>query len=199
MKPHFYLEFLNNKHLNKDRARIALSAFIASFETEQEKAQWTREFLENEDRGHKIRHELYHEIIFPVLARGYETSDAWATLQLARTMANLADDSDLHFQVNFANPMELLKESYETEPVESLRAEILQAELRFFSYSAHEWPSGILWGNDGATIEQCQELLDEVHWTRGLDTSDIYQAALDDYENKVREYQQILISRQNKN
>lgn len=191
MKPQLYQEFLSKKHLNKERAKTALSEFIASFADQQEKAEWARWFLEKEDFGH----EIYREIIFPFLVGGYKNGDAWAILHLARTINNLASENDLHSQINFASSTELLKQSYALAPNEEVRDEILRSDLQFYAYSAHEWPVGILWGHNGATIEQCQQLIDEVRWTRTLDKEGTYKIALDDYENKVREYQQRLAFR----
>lgn len=195
MNPQLYQEFLNNKHLDKTRARVALAEFIASFDNDVEKESWTREFLKSGKLGHKIRNELYREIIFPVLVRGYEAGNAWETLQLARTINNIAGDRELRAQIDFMGELALLAEAYRIKPTEELRLEILQGELKFFAYSAHEWPAGILWDADGANLEQCQQLLDELIWVRSLDEGNIYRTTLDDYESKVREYQQRLASR----
>lgn len=50
-------------------------------------------------------------------------------------------------------------------------------ERQWIDYAVHELPSGVLWGADGATPEQCKEMLD------GLDAFDRLCAvlALDDH------------------
>jgi hypothetical protein len=35
-----------------------------------------------------------------------------------------------------------------------VRQALLKSLLHYFDYASHEWPAGILWGMDGATLGQ---------------------------------------------
>ncbi len=79
----------------KVQASERVRRFIASFESFQEKQAWARAFLQRGEFGHKIRHEIYREIIFPVLEHGFHRGDFECAWWLARTSRNLAADRAL--------------------------------------------------------------------------------------------------------
>ena len=189
MKPQLHEQFVNLKNVGKkEEARRALNAFIASFDSFEEKRVWTKIFLKTEGYDHKIRYELYEQIVFPVLLDGYEKRDVWSTLWLARTLQNCCSSKKLYEQIEFKSPHRLFREAYDLEPNEETRKELLNADINWFSYSQHEWPWGILWGKDGATLDECQNILSVIIFTRSLDTEQIYTSHIDDYENKVQQY-----------
>ncbi len=197
MNEQLYHEFLDKRHLDKERAPLALAEFIASFEDEQAKGEWVREFLNRGDYGHKIRHEIYRDLIFPLLLCGFRDEDSWAIYQLSRTIQNVYDVKEFWKEIGCATKLDLLEKSYFLAPSDEVRRELLQQLIQWFDYCQHEWPSGILFGNDGASPEQCQQLLDEIAKVRNLDKGQKHQQFLDDFEDKVRRYQQRLIERDN--
>jgi hypothetical protein len=50
----------------------------------------------------------------------------------------------------------------------------MATSLDGFEYSEHEWPAGILYGMNGANLEQCQEIASAVTEARALDFNGKY-------------------------
>jgi hypothetical protein len=176
----------------KAEAKAALGAFLASVEPADDTRGWVEAFLEGGDFGHRIRHEIYERLVFPVLLQGYARGDAWSLRWLAKTANNLYERPALHAQVDFKGERELLAEAYAREPTEEVRRLMLEADLRGFEYCQHEWPAGILYGPNGATMAECDELLRQVADARGLDDGS-NAPFLDAFEHKVREYRARLL------
>ncbi len=176
----------------KREAKVALDTFIDSFTSRDDKRQWVRTFLTRGDFGHKIRHEIYERLVFPVLLEGHNRRDAWSTLWLARTYPNLHDSPSLHSHIAQKTEWQLLREAYDIEPNDEVRACLLQTDLDWFDYCQHEWPAGILYGYDGATFAECEELLSEAAFARTLDIERKHAAFLEEFERKVKQYQQRL-------
>lgn len=204
-----YQRFLSAKNRGlKSEAREAISQFIASFSSFDEKRAWTKQFLESEIFGHKIRHELYEQIVFPVLLDGYRKRDTWSILWLARTSQNFYASEKLFAALNFKTALALLQEAHEIavnspqltapeatsfqaqalEVAEAARQELLDAQIRWFDYSQHEWPEGILWGKDVSTRLECDEILAILSATRDLDTENLHANYFDEFEDKVRQF-----------
>ena len=176
----------------KHDARASLERFIPSFEPGEDRTQWVREFLGSGDYGHKIRHELYQGLIFPVLLDGYHRRDAWSILWLARTAQNLYAFAPLHALIGFKSEQELLREAYQIDPNEEIRDSLLRTLLNWFAYCQHEWPTGILFGADGASAAECDEILEEVSFARTLDVGAANEPFLREFEQRTREYRQRL-------
>lgn len=175
-------------------AAAALKPFIESFSSLEEKAVWAKAYLEHEPIGHKIRHEIYEHVIFPVLLDGYQRSEPWSVLWLARTIQNLYQCHPLWMQIGGKTDYALLKELVVLCPDnDEARRSLLSRQIAFFRYCVHEWPTGILQGQNGATIEECQEILEEVGYAREIDKDCLYEEFLNDFEAKLHEYRQRLI------
>ena len=196
MKPNLYEQYLSLKKLGiKTEAKIVLDEFIASFQSFEEKENWVRQFLEGGDFGHKIRYEIYTNLVFPILLKGYSQKDVWSIFWLAKTSQNLYTNASLHAVIEFKSEFQLLAEAYALEPTEQIRLHLLKELIRWFNYSQHEWPSGILYGVNGASIEECDGILLNVEFARELDQDNVYEPILDDFEAKVRAYQDRLAKR----
>ena len=193
MKPQLYQQYLSLKQRRKKQeAEGVLQDFIGSFESDQEKERWVRDFLAGHEEGRKVNHLIYVHLVFPVLLAGYERQDAWSTLWLARTIRNIYGIEVLHVAIGRKSESELLREAYTRQPSPDLGRLLLTNNIRWFQYCVHEWPSGILYGHDGATSEQCEEILQEVAFARELDEGGGFQAFLSEFEGKVREHQERL-------
>ncbi len=180
---------------NKVQARERVRRFIDSFESFEQKQAWAREFLKRGESGHKIRHEIYSELIFPVLEHGFHEGDFECTLWLARTSENLYLNRELHARVGFLGEHALLKRGFEMRPQDAqVRRLLLSNLLDGFDYAQHEWPSGILYGSNGAAPEECDELAGDVVLARELDEQGEYAAFLDEFESKLKQYQERLRS-----
>jgi hypothetical protein len=170
-------------------AASAIREFVASFSTLEEKSIWSREHLSGIHSKEKIRHELYEGVIFPALLDGYKRAEPWSLLWLARTSQYLYRSESLWSQVDGKTSTQLLKAYLELCPDdEEVRSELLSKMIDWMRYSIHEWPAGILYDCNGASIDQCKEIVDELGEIRQLDTDQIYTEFFADFESKVHEY-----------
>lgn len=69
---------------------------------------------------------------------------------------------------------------------------LLRSLLDYFCYAGHEWPAGILWGNDGATLDQCNEIMSEVTLARELDRRRANALSINEFESKLKHYKERL-------
>jgi hypothetical protein len=199
MDPALYEQFTKLKKSGlKQEATAVLEAFIASFRTMDEKRQWVPGFLEQGDYGLRIRHELYEAVVFPVLLEGYVRRDVWSLCWLAKTIQNVYADRGLFAQIDYKGEWGLLREAYDLSPTEEIKQSLLSTMLNWFGYSQHEWPSGILFGADGASLSECEKILRDVAFARTLD-SGANTDYLNEFESKVHAYQRRLQSRQSVN
>ena len=190
MRPELYERFLFLKERgNKGESKAYLDNFIASFSSLGEKRAWVHHFFETRYTGGKVRHEIYENLVFPVLLDGYLHNEAWSLLWLFQTKDNLYANKALHAQVGFRAGSDFLRQAYAMEPAHSVRRFLLAEQIRGFDYCQHEWPSGILYGADGATQSECEELLREIAFTRQLDIGRLHTGYLNDFLHKVEEYQ----------
>jgi len=170
-------------------ASASIKTFIESFANLEEKTVWARNFLDTEQIGHKIRHELYEQVIFPVLLAGYQQKDPWSLRWLARTVQNLHQSDALWRSVGYKTELGFLEELLSLDPDDhQLRKEVLSRHLDWFSYAAHEWPAGILYGQDGASARECEEIRATVAEARALDVENLHGEFLAEFERKLAEY-----------
>ena len=182
----------------KKEAKRAIAEFVRSFENLPEKRSWVRRYLPTSDfdraggirHVRHIRHELYVGVVFPALLDGYRKQDPSSLLWLARTAANSISVPLSDKQIDFKSPLDLLKEAHALDK----RSTDIQRTLLFclvsgFEYSEHEWPTAILWGNNGATLEECEEIIDDLALARHLDAEGRFSKYFGSFEEKVRLYQ----------
>jgi hypothetical protein len=176
-------------------AKPFLDLFIASFETEDEIREWVFAFLREGSYGHKIRHEIYENLVYPVLLKGYLERDATSIEWLARTVSNLYELRSPHPLLHHKSEIALWKEAYELQPSRQVQEQLLASELWRFDYAQHEWPAGILCGMNGASLEEYAHILKDVDFARSLDTDQAYAQYFHDFEAKVHQYMDRLRSR----
>lgn len=175
---------------NRATAASFVRPFIASFKSLEEKVTWTRWYLENESFGHRIRHEIYEGIIFPVLLDGYEKSDPWSIKWLARTSQNLYSSRGLWDRIGGKTEEGLLKELFAICPTDiEVRGQLLSNLVKSFEYMVHEWPAGILYSHNGATADECLATHVDLALARQLDNTFLHLEFLDDFAEKLCEYQ----------
>lgn len=174
---------------NKRLASSLLVRFIETFTTDVEREEWTRWYMENRAIGHAVRHELFEHVIFPVLLAGHHRSDLWCIEMLEHCAQNLYKAEHLWSQVGYQTEMQLAERRLDLTPNDPQTKEcVLKHLIDWFQYSEHEWPAGILYGSDGATEPQCQEILQSLQKARTLDEGHKYSHYLNDFETKVRQY-----------
>jgi hypothetical protein len=176
-------------------AGVMLDAFLRSFNSSEEREQWTRTFLKTHTYGERVRHEVYAELIFPVLLAGSIRNDVWSLYWLAGTCQNLHSAHGLHAQIKFKGKTDLLRDAYAIDrtSIEVCDA-LLKSLLDDFAYASHEWPAGILWSMNGATLSQCTEIMSKVALARELDCECAYALTIDEFERKVKQYNERLMS-----
>lgn len=178
----------------KSAAKAAVRVFTASFASFEEKQAWVSGFLRTHDPETRIRHEIYEELVLPVLLKGYHASDAWSTQWLAVTARNLHEARHQWAQLDFISTYALLKRWYCLAPESAAaRQALLEKLIDRFVFSEHEWPGVILCGMGGATLEQCRQHADAVVEARALDIDGEWTSFLDEFDDKLRVYQARLL------
>lgn len=176
--------------LRKEAARTML-LFIQSFSGLEDRKQWTEAFLEDWKDSHKftIRHELYEHVVFPVLLESFKKSEPWGIRWLARTVQNLYKATALWEQVDCMTEGQLLEQLLSITPHDTdLQDRILAIRIDSLRHCVHEWPRGILYGMNGATLEQCAEIEQAAAEARIRDLKGDYSEFVTDFEDKLREY-----------
>jgi hypothetical protein len=176
-------------------AGLMLAAFLRSFNTFEERERWTHTFLKTHTYDARVRHEIYAEIIFPSPMAGGKRNDAWSLYWLAGTCQNLYSAHRLFELIKFKSKTDLLKDAYAIDRASTeVREALLKSLLDDFAYASHEWPAAILWSMKGATLDQYTEIMSEVALARELDRECAYALSIDEFESKVKQYKERLMS-----
>ena len=154
---------------------VALTAFLDALEASptQDWSPWARSIAEQVvDHGLDlvIRQPLFDEAIFPALLAGFREGLPGCARWLAGLSQHVLRSAACQKQLEPQEPTELalLHAALRQDPQDRRSArrmiEVVANRLRF---ALHELPSGVLYGMDGATPEQCLELQDELeHFDR---------------------------------
>jgi hypothetical protein len=136
---------------------------------------WARSIAEGVvDRGDDlvIRQPLFHRAVFPALLAGLREGRPGCARWLAGLAQNLYQCKDCRAQLPEDEQTEvaLLRAALRHDPGDrASRRRLIAALADGFAYSLHEVPSGVLYSiGNGATIEECGWLLDELEEFRGL-------------------------------
>ncbi len=165
----------------KKLASEHIRMFIDSFSNVSERASWSRSFLEQGEYGHKIRHELYREVIFPVLLEGFKAGDAWSFFYLGKTAQNLYSDKCLHELVDHLSDFEFYKRCYDVSPeLFDLREMLADTVWRRICFGVHEWPSGLCY--------EASEIAEDVKYLKSLDCEGRYRLGVEEVEQILQEF-----------
>ncbi len=188
---HFHkFEDYIEKGLKKEASK-SVRAFISSLDDQREAEAWVWEYLPklSKNRHSRVRHELFHEVIFPVLKTGYEDGEFKSTLWLGKLSQNLYQAEKLHEQLGWVTELDFYKKAYKLDPEnDEVRMLLLDSIVSWLQYTEHEWPSGILYGNNGATLDQCQEIAVEVQRVLSMDKEYKYSEFIKQYNKKLCQY-----------
>lgn len=178
---------------NKPLAASLIASFVETFATDDEREQWTRWYFDNRATRHVIRHEVFEQVIFPALLTGYQRSDPWCIEMLERCDQNLYRAKHLWAQIGHQTGMQMAERLLALRPEDrQAKTRVLEYLINGFRYSEHEWPAGILYGSDGATACQCDEILLDVRRARTLDEACVHSSFLSQFEARVQQYRQRL-------
>jgi len=112
-----------------------------------------------------IRLPLFRSVIFPALVTGLNSSSSGCARWLAGLAQLLYKSPSCQDQLpeNQRSEFGLLLRAVQDDPNDTRAKKRLLSLMRSrFDYALHELPAGVLYGHDGATIEQCDELLVEL-------------------------------------
>lgn len=170
-------------------ARKLLLEFIDSFGSLDEKQQWSLDYLRNRENASPIRHELYTGVIFPVLLAGYRQNDPDCLYWLEMTAPNLYRAEQLWAQVDHLSAREFCTRLLVLRPDDmKTRQRLLSIFIEGFRYAEHEWPAGILSGNNGANAEECDEILADITEAKTLAPDEQQTSYLAAFREKVALY-----------
>jgi hypothetical protein len=173
----------------KKEANKAAKQFVDSFSNLQEKREWAVKFLETTDMKQPTNQQIYSEIIFPVLKDGYNRREPWSIKWLIKTTANLYRSPVLLNQFGDKTAATFAEEYLALVPEDQeMIEEYLRIEASWLAYCVHEWPVGILIGNDGANLGDCFKIQELIRKMRKMDTKGNHETLLFDVEGKVKEY-----------
>jgi hypothetical protein len=150
-----------------DRATVldALTAFVRRVEAAPPNIRrtWVDECLRassDPKAGFHIRSPLFQRVLFPELKARYVTGDAPAARALAQLSQPLFRYRAGWEALGRPGEVDLWKEAYRRDPsFEDARAKLVVSTANFIRYTLHELPAGVLYGTDGATLEQCDDLV----------------------------------------
>ena len=92
-------------------------------------------------------------------------------------------------KIDFKSSLQIIEECYENDPSNNeVIDRYLELKMDMISFSIHEWPYGILFGNNFATKEECELILEDIPLLYKLDRNKKHSEYINDYENKVKEY-----------
>ena len=171
-------------------ASLAIGRFAASFASEAERELWVRTNLPSlAADGARLPHELFTQVVLPVLLAGRDRRDPFALLWMAKLSDNFHSDTRLATEVNYA-PVAILDELLEVAP-DHVEGRLLRLDtaINWLRFSVHEWPAGILYGMDGATLAECGEIRAEVAIARRIDVDKRFADFLDGFEAKLSDYE----------
>ncbi|MFN8389935.1 MAG: hypothetical protein U0136_06570 [Bdellovibrionota bacterium] len=188
-----YHEFLECQSTGKkEAARSALREFITSFQDDGEVENWVWEYLPQLvfNGASKIRHELFEELVFPVLRAGYESEDLQSTLWLGKLILNVYAVTSFHEELHQVSDRELFERCLALYPNhEEARTLLLGSLLKALAYTNHEWPSGLLHGMNGANLEQCRDIRSDIVLARSLNPNAEQGAFLAEVERNLNAYE----------
>ena len=149
---------------------LALSAFLDSLITSPptEWYPWARSIAEQvvDNRlDFVIRRPLFERALFPALLAGYRAQLPGS----ARWLAGLSDqllqcpDCRENLPPGESGELDLLRAALRHDPADRRSRLRLSEKIAVrLCYSLHELPSGVLYGMDGASPEECDELEEEL-------------------------------------
>ena len=177
---------------SRKKASVAIKMFIDSFHDRNQIEEWVWEYLSDYDTERRlhIRHEIFSELVYPVLKYGFDNNNFKCTYWLYMLIHNLYKNRTLHELSGYLTETQVLEKCYRLNSTDNhIRSLLLKSLVGFLEYSIHEWPFGIIFGNNGATISECRIIRKDVRRVRELDYDNIYKAFIEDYEVKLSEYE----------
>lgn len=176
----------------KKKAAASVKKFVGSFKNNDEVGSWVWGYLQKPEKNRHscIRYEIFIDLVYPVLKKGFESGDYNSTLWLGKLVQNVYQTKGIFEDLGSNVEMDFFRKCHEIDPnVEEGNELLLQSILSWLSHCVHEWPSGILYGMDGASIEQCQDIRSEANFAKSLARAERELSFIDDFLVKLTEYE----------
>lgn len=109
-----------------------------------------------------IRQQLYKHLIYPVLSEQVEQNNVNAIKELLKLDQHLVSYQGYTKDYTYSS-WQLLEKALAISPNDNDLLELYERKTRkYLNYTLHEIPTGVLYGADGATIEECDDLIKEI-------------------------------------
>jgi hypothetical protein len=123
---------------------------------------WAKEIAADvSDRGAEtpVRFPLFRRVLLPALVDGVLRGEPGCARWLASFESLLLHTPEARLPSKLQTAAGLLAEAVRIDPTDQLaRKRLVERLASYLEYTLHELPSGVLFGMNGATIEQCAEL-----------------------------------------
>ncbi|MEM0578296.1 hypothetical protein [Flavobacterium polysaccharolyticum] len=108
-----------------------------------------------------IRQPLYKHLIYPVLSEQVEQNNVNAIKGLLKLDQHLVSYQGYTKDTKYSSRT-LLEKGFNISPDDRELLELYEIQTReYLNYTLHEIPIGVIYRTDGATIEQCVELINK--------------------------------------
>jgi hypothetical protein len=192
------IELFNNfaasiKHKDRIAAKKYIDKFIKSFTSYEEKETFTKAYLselENKEYRH-IRHELFVNIVFPVLINDYNNKNIQSMIWIIKFIHEFYNHNSLCKQNDFYIGYEIrhkrkmmLEECYEIAPDNE------EVHKMYIEMKIEDINSSIYWMNDRKKdiSRYGNRLLEMTDNLKNIDKNKVFDKAITKCENKAREY-----------
>ncbi len=162
--------YLNEeKHGVRKRALSLLDRFIAALLIQPPSlwGAWAMQITATivDDSGDvPVRFPFFRRVLLPLLVEGVNNQRPSCARWLAAFVPMLHHSLPTGLPPELESRVGLLREALRIKPNDSQALEqIIVSEASSLGYSLHELPSGVLYGLNGATPEQCDALLDQLY------------------------------------
>jgi hypothetical protein len=142
----------------------------------------------------KSNHLLWTGIVLPFVEAGI-TDNPRAIRCLIQTIQSLYTDKAAHARLGWVTDHQLIDRYLQLCPGDAWALSYKRKTLaEWLLYTIHEWPCGVLYGNDGASIEECGEILKAVNDLREIDPEGTHTELCTRVESLTRMYRERLMN-----
>lgn len=135
-----------------------------------------------------VRHPLFAKILWPFLVDEYHAGSSATPMWIAH-FDKLGTFAQKREALNLDWPTKemLLREAVTHDPSNTkARRQLIDVMARYFRYTLHELPTGVLYGINGASVTECQKLLASLDEFRELVRT---EHLLEDYQEAIEKWQ----------
>jgi len=182
-----YQTFLKLKSQGlRKQAQACIPSIIADYNA-QPNDNFVFQLIEDSD-GDKIHPDFFKAIVYPALKSRIK-NDPEAIRALIKIFQNVYQDASIHKELEDVTKEQLLRRLIAICPNDQLaKKELIEYLVEWLRYTIHEWPSGILYGANGASMDECNEILLAIGELRTLDLDGTYSELTKSVEDKMIEY-----------